>query len=132
LEAPTQLPSRAIVYSVTGEFAHESQWWMIDLDYGRVTLITYRWTPPSKQNSEEISKNCVLDMPNLLSARRIATDMWQSDLPQIEERFPAPGATSDTYIISAGRVAQYFPFSTHDQAETQEVERLIGTCPSAP
>lgn len=129
------LPARAVVYSVTGEFAASTRWWMINLDNGHVTLLTRRAdtslrpADPAHHIKPEISEACVLHDDDLRTARAVAVGLWRSLRPK--QLVLAPGATFDTYVISGRRAARYEPFSRVDTSGTQAIEKLLEACSTA-
>jgi hypothetical protein len=133
-EAPITLPSRALVYSVTGEFAALTRWWMINLDSGRVTLLVRRADTSLKpadsahEIEPETSEACVLSSNALQTARIVAVGLWRTRKLRPNELVLAPGATFDTYVVSGRRAALYEPFSPLDGRQTQTIEKLLDGC----
>ena len=129
------LPPRAVVYSVTGEFAASTRWWMINLDNGHVALLirradtSLRPADSAHEMKPELSEPCVLDDDDLQTARAVAVGLWRSR--ELSQLVIAPGATFDTYVISGRRAAFYEPFSPADTSRTRAIQKLLGGCSTA-
>jgi hypothetical protein len=108
--APFQLPKRAVSYSFTGEFAHTSEWWSINLADGEITK--WEWVKTEATGVQtKLTHPGVVEAGALANLRAAAVKLWRSDPPPLESIMISPGVEEYDEVISGQRLV---PFQRYD------------------
>jgi hypothetical protein len=99
------IPEHAVIYSFTGEFAHQTRWAMVNLDNGLETTCLLNLTTTS--TSIDSCDHKLVDDAALGKLRIAAARLWQSAPLRPNEISIAPGTAEEAYVIAGRRMVSF-------------------------
>ncbi len=118
------IPERAVIYSFTGEFAHATDWAMVNLDNGDITSCRLTFT---RSRVDSVGCNHTTTTSTALeSLRASAEKLWRSEPPLPSEIGFAPGTVEEAYVVAGPRMVRFSRWTKSEDYLVTALKTALG------